>query len=118
MRMSIFGDLNFASLHCYLKNVLVFAVPKEEALTEQQPIFLPLRANNLKLSQKKYPVLCSSVCFPCHVVDSAGVSVDQGKVRVVSAPKLMLLVALTAGQKRNATAFFLVDDTPGLDANL
>lgn len=110
MRMSIFGDVNFSSLHCYLENVLVFGLPKEEASTEQEPIFLPLRANNLKLSPKKRHVLCSSVCFLRHVVDRAGVSVDQGKVRVTSAPDLMLLVALTAGRKRNSKAFFLVDD--------
>lgn len=46
----------------------------------------------------------------CVFSPPCGVSVDQGEVRVTSAPDLMLLIALTAGQKRNSKAFFLVDD--------
>ncbi|KAJ8367494.1 hypothetical protein AAFF_G00317170 [Aldrovandia affinis] len=53
MMLSIFGDLNFSSLLCYLDDLLVFAPSEEEALRQLEVIFSRLRANNLKLSQKK-----------------------------------------------------------------
>ncbi|KAJ8404642.1 hypothetical protein AAFF_G00335050 [Aldrovandia affinis] len=54
MMLSIFGDLNFSSLLCYLDDLLVFAPSEEEALRRLEVVFSRLRANNLKLSQKKY----------------------------------------------------------------
>lgn len=46
-------------------------------------MFSRLRANNLKLAQKKCHFLRKSVRFLGHVVDSSGVSVDQEKVEVI-----------------------------------
>ncbi|KAJ8358416.1 hypothetical protein AAFF_G00441710 [Aldrovandia affinis] len=53
MMLSIFGDLNFSSLLCNLDDLLVFAPSEEEALRRLEVVFSRLRANNLKLSQKK-----------------------------------------------------------------
>ncbi|KAJ8406904.1 hypothetical protein AAFF_G00291800 [Aldrovandia affinis] len=84
MMFSIFGDLNFSSLLCYLDDLLVFAPPEEEALRRLEVVFSRLRANNLKLSQKKCNFLRKSVRFLGHIVDASGVSVDQEKVAVIS----------------------------------
>ncbi|KAJ8361673.1 hypothetical protein AAFF_G00432160 [Aldrovandia affinis] len=77
------ADLNFSSLLCYLDDLLVFAPSEEEAL-RRQVVFSRLRANNLKLSQKKCNFLRKSVRFLGHIVDASGVSVDQEKVAVIS----------------------------------
>ncbi|KAJ8410013.1 hypothetical protein AAFF_G00210540 [Aldrovandia affinis] len=50
MMLSIFGDLNFSSLLCYLDDLLVFAPSEEEELRRLEVVFSRLRANNLKLS--------------------------------------------------------------------
>ncbi|KAJ8389543.1 hypothetical protein AAFF_G00119330 [Aldrovandia affinis] len=84
MMLSIFGDLNFSSLLCYLDDLLVFAPSEEEALRRLEVVFSRLRANNLKLSQKKCNFLRKSVRFLVHIVDASGVSVDQEKVAVIS----------------------------------
>lgn len=84
MMLSIFGDMNFSSLHCYLDDLLVFAPSEEEAIRRLEVVFSRLRANNLKLSQKKCNFLRKSVRFLGHVVDASGVSVDQEKVAVIS----------------------------------
>ncbi|KAJ8384800.1 hypothetical protein AAFF_G00197870 [Aldrovandia affinis] len=84
MMLSIFGDLNFSSLLCYLDDLLVFAPSEEEALRRLEVVFSRLRANNLKLSQKKCNFLRKSVRFLGHIVDASGVSVDQEKVAVIS----------------------------------
>ncbi|KAJ8361726.1 hypothetical protein AAFF_G00429480 [Aldrovandia affinis] len=57
----IFGDLNFSSLLCYLDDLLVFAPSEEEALRRLEVVFSRLRANNLKLSQKKCNFLRKSM---------------------------------------------------------
>uniref|UniRef100_A0A3B3HW18 Gypsy retrotransposon integrase-like protein 1 n=1 Tax=Oryzias latipes TaxID=8090 RepID=A0A3B3HW18_ORYLA len=85
MMLSIFGDLNFSKLLCYLDDLLIFAPTEDEALMRLQIVFNRLRANNLKLSQKKCHFLRSSVRFLGHVIDADGVSVDQEKVKVISA---------------------------------
>lgn len=85
MMISVFGDLNFSSLLCYLDDLLVFAPSEEEALKRLDTVFSRLRANNLKLAQKKCHFLRKSVRFLGHVVDNSGVSVDQEKVKVISA---------------------------------
>ena len=85
MMISIFGDLNFSSLLCYLDDLLVFAPSEEEALRRLETVFSRLRTNNLKLAQKKCHLLRRSVKFLGHVVSSSGVSVDQEKVKVISA---------------------------------
>ncbi|KAJ8367056.1 hypothetical protein AAFF_G00333510 [Aldrovandia affinis] len=84
MMLSIFGGLNFSSLLCYLDDLLVFAPLEEEALRRLEVVFSRLRANNLKLSQKKCNFLRKSVRFLGHIVDASGVSVDQEKVAVIS----------------------------------
>ncbi|KAJ8367055.1 hypothetical protein AAFF_G00333500 [Aldrovandia affinis] len=84
MMLSIFGNLNFSSLLCYLDDLLVFAPSEEEALRRLEVVFSRLRANNLKLSQKKCNFLRKSVRFLGHIVDASGVSVDQEKVAVIS----------------------------------
>lgn len=85
MMISVFGDLNFSSLLCYLDDLLVFAPSEEEALKRLGMVFSCLRANNLKLAQKKCHFLRRSVRFLGHVVDSSGVSVDREKVNVITA---------------------------------
>lgn len=85
MMISVFGDLNFSSLLCYLDDLLVFAPFEEEALRRLDMVFSRLRANNLKLAQKKCHFLRRSVRFLGHMVDSSGVSVDQEKVNVITA---------------------------------
>lgn len=77
MMLSIFGDLNFSNLLCYLDDLLVFA-PSEDALRRLEMVFSRLRTNNLKLSQKKCNFLWKS-----HA-DAGGVSVDQEKVAVIA----------------------------------
>ena len=52
MMLSIFGDLNFSSLRCYLDELLVVAPSEDEALRRLKVVFSRLRANNLKLAQK------------------------------------------------------------------
>ncbi|CAI5657560.1 unnamed protein product [Oreochromis niloticus] len=84
MMLSIFGDLNFSSLLCYLDDLLVFAPSEEEALKRLEIVFSRLRTSNLKLAQKKCHFLRHSVRFLGHVVDAGGVSVDQDKVRVIT----------------------------------
>ncbi|CAI5682637.1 unnamed protein product [Oreochromis niloticus] len=84
MMFSIFGDLNFSSLLCYLDDLLVFAPSEEEALKRLEIVFSRLRTSNLKLAQKKCHFLRRSVRFLGHVVDAGGVSVDQDKVRVIA----------------------------------
>lgn len=83
--ISVFGDFNFSSLLCYLDDLLVFASSEEEALRKLDMVFSRLRANNLKLTQKKCHFLRRSVRFLGHMVDSSSVSVDQEKVNVITA---------------------------------
>ncbi|KAI3368288.1 hypothetical protein L3Q82_008000 [Scortum barcoo] len=78
MMLSIFGDLNFSTLLCYLDDLLVFAPSEQEALSRLEAVFQRLREHNLKLSQKKM-----SVKFLGHVIDGDGVAVDPGKVEVI-----------------------------------
>ncbi|XP_056880813.1 uncharacterized protein LOC130521201 [Takifugu flavidus] len=84
MMLSIFGDLNFSNLLCYLDDLLVFAPSVEESLSRLSVVFSRLRSSNLKLSQKKCHFLRRSVKFLGHVVSADGVSVDQEKVSAIS----------------------------------
>lgn len=92
MMLSIFGDLNFSSLLCYLDDLLVFAPSEEESLRRLSVVFSRLRSSNLKLSQKKCHFLRRSVRFLGHVVSADGVSVDQEKVSAISEFKKMDLM--------------------------
>lgn len=84
MMLSIFGDLNFTSLLCYLDDVLVFAATEQEALDRLEVVFQRLRLHNLKLSPKKCHLMRSSVKFLGHIIDKNGVVVDPAKVEVIS----------------------------------
>ncbi len=84
MMVSIFGDLNFSSLLCYLDDLLVFAPSEQEALERLEIVFSRLRQYNLKLSPKKCHLLRTSVKFLGHIIDRDGVSVDPAKVEVIS----------------------------------
>lgn len=84
MMVSIFGDLNFSSLLCYLDDLLVFAPNEQEALERLEIVFSRLRQYNLKLSPKKCHLLRTSVKFLGHIIDRDGVSVDPAKVDVIS----------------------------------
>lgn len=84
MMLSIFGDLNFTSLLCYLDDLLVFAPTEEEAIERLQVVFEKLRENHLKLSPKKCHLLRTSVKFLGHIIDQHGVSVDPSKVSIIS----------------------------------
>lgn len=83
MMLSIFGDLNFSSLLCYLDDLLVFAQSKQEALNRLEAIFQRLREHNLKLSPKKCHLMRHSVKFLGHIFDGDGVAVDPEKVEVI-----------------------------------
>ena len=83
--ISVFGEMNFCSLLCYLDDLFVFAPSEEEALKRLETVLLRFRTNNLKLAQKKCHFIRKSVRFLGHMVDSSGVSVDQEKVKVISA---------------------------------
>lgn len=85
MMLSVFGDLNFSSLLCYLDDLLVFAPSEQEALRRLETVFKRLRSSNLKLAPKKCHFLKKSVKFLGHVIDGTGVSVDNEKVKVISA---------------------------------
>ncbi len=84
MMVSIFGDLNFSSLLCYLDDLLVFAPSDQEQLERLEIMFSRLRQYNLKLSPKKCHLLRTSVKFLGHIIDRGGVSVDPAKVEVIS----------------------------------
>ncbi len=84
MMVSIFGDLNFSSLLCYLDDLLVFAPSEQEALERLEIVFSHLRQYNLTLSPKKCHLLKTSVKFLGHIIDRDGVSVDPAKVEVIS----------------------------------
>lgn len=83
MMLSIFGDLNFSTLLCYLDDLLVFAPSEQEALNRLEAVFQRLREHNLKLSPKKCHLLRRSVKFLGHVIDGDGVAVDPGKMEVI-----------------------------------
>ncbi|KAG1937129.1 retrotransposable element [Pimephales promelas] len=85
MMLSVFGDLNFSSLLCYLDDLLVFARSEQEALKRLEVVFSRMRASNLKLAPKKCHFLRRSIKFLGHVISGSGVSVDEGKVAVISA---------------------------------
>lgn len=84
MMLSIFGDLNFGSLLCYLDDLLVFASTEEEALERLEIVFQRLRTHNLKLSPKKCHLMRSSVKFLGHIIDGNGVAADPAKVDAIS----------------------------------
>ena len=84
MMLSIFGDLNFSSLLCYLDDLLAFAPTEGETLQRLEIVFQRLRDHNLKLSPKKCHLMQASVKFLGHIKDSSGVSVDPAKVEVIS----------------------------------
>ncbi len=67
MMLSIFGDLNFSSLLCYLDDLLVFAPSEQGALQRLEVVFARLRSSNLKLAPKKCQIsedVCK-VSRPC-----------------------------------------------------
>lgn len=49
MMLSIFGDLNFSSLLCYLDDLLVFAATEEEALRRLKVVFQRLHLHQCSL---------------------------------------------------------------------
>ncbi|KAI4871772.1 hypothetical protein NFI96_001511 [Prochilodus magdalenae] len=103
MMLSIFGDLNFSTLLCYLDDLLLMAPSEEEALKRLEVVLSRLRANNLKLSPKKCHFLRQSVRFLGHIINSEGVSADQEKVKVITdftARDLMMEDGITPSQKR------------------
>lgn len=84
MILSIFGDMNFSSLLCYLDDLLVFASTEQESLERLEVVFQRLRLHNLKLSPKKCHFLRSSVKFLGHTIDGNGVAVDPEKTEVIT----------------------------------
>lgn len=83
MMLSIFGDLNFSSLLCYLDDLLVFAPDENAALERLEVVFQRLRSHNLKSSKKKCHLMQGSVKFLGHIIDGNGVSVDPSKVEAI-----------------------------------
>lgn len=84
MMLSIFGDLNFCSLLCYLDDLLVFASTEDEDSQRLEVVFQRLHDHNLKLSPRKCHLMRSSVKFLGHIIDGSGVAVDPAKVKVIS----------------------------------
>ncbi|KAJ8000232.1 hypothetical protein DPEC_G00202700 [Dallia pectoralis] len=84
MMLSIFGDLNFSSLLCYLDDLLVFAPNEEAALERLEVVFQRLRSHNLKLSPKKCHLMRTAVKFLGHIIDGNGVSMDPSKVEAIA----------------------------------
>ncbi|KAI7804127.1 hypothetical protein IRJ41_024660 [Triplophysa rosa] len=84
MMLSIFGDMNFTQLLCYLDDLLVFAATEKEALSRLEVVFQRLRQHNLKLSPKKCHLVRMSVRFLGHIIEGGGVAVDPEKVGVIS----------------------------------
>ncbi|KAL7842572.1 hypothetical protein SRHO_G00242610 [Serrasalmus rhombeus] len=84
MMLSIFGDLNFSKLLCYLDDLLVFAPSESEALGRLRVVFQRMRENNLKLAPKKCHLMQKQVRFLGHIVDSGGVSMDPAKVDAIT----------------------------------
>ena len=82
--LSIFGDLNFSSLLCYLDDLLIFAPNEQQALSRLEVVFQRLQEHNLKLSQKKCHLLQRSVKILGHIVDGDVVAVDPEKVEVIA----------------------------------
>lgn len=82
--LSIFGNLNFSRLLCYLDDLLVFAPSKQKSLDRLEFVFQRLREHNLKLSSKKCHLFWQSVKFLGHIIDGDGVTVDQEKVEVIT----------------------------------
>lgn len=54
MMLSIFGDMNFSSLLCYLDDLLVFAPTEQEALSRLEMVFQRLKLHHLRLSPKNF----------------------------------------------------------------
>ncbi|KAI7804921.1 hypothetical protein IRJ41_023574 [Triplophysa rosa] len=84
MMLSIFGDMNFTQLLCYLDELLVFAATEKEALSSLEVEFQRPRQHNLKLSPKKCHLMRMSVRFLGHIIEGGGVAVDPEKVGVIS----------------------------------
>lgn len=84
MMQSIFGDMNFTQLLCYLDDLLIFAATEKEALSRLDVVFQRLRQHNLKLSPKKCHLMRTSVRFLGHIIEGGGVAVDPEKVGVIS----------------------------------
>ncbi len=84
MMLSIFGDLNFSSLLCYLDDLLVFAPDETAALERLEIVFQRLRSHNPKLSPKKCHLMQASVKFLGHIIDGNGVSADPSKVEAIA----------------------------------
>lgn len=83
MMLSIFVDLNFSSLLCYLDDLLVFAPSERQALDRLELVFQRLRQHNLKLSPKKCNFLRTSVKVLGYVINGDGVAGDPTKVDVI-----------------------------------
>lgn len=92
MMTSIFGDMNFIKLLCYLDDLLIFARSEDEALSRLQTVFQRLRENNLRLAPKKCHLLQKKVNFLGHVIDGGGVSVDPAKVDIITNMKVQDLM--------------------------
>lgn len=93
MMMTIFGDLNFLSLLCYLDDILVFTPTEHLALERLEVVFERLLLHNLKLAPKKCHFLRPSVKFLGHIVSKDGISTDPDKVKSIvelSAKDLMV----------------------------
>ena len=76
----IFGDMNLTDIVLYLDDILVFSSSFEGHLQRLEKVFQRLIANGLKLNGKKCPLFEEQVAHLGHIVSSAGVAVDPGKV--------------------------------------
>ncbi len=103
MMLSIFGDENFASLLCYLDDLMVFGPTEQIALEHLEMVFSHLKNHNLKLAPKKCHFLRRTVKFLGHVISGSGVWTDPGKVEAITQVQVSDLMdsdGVTPSQKK------------------
>ena len=79
----VFGDMNLTEVVLYLDDVLVFSPTIEVHLERLEKVFQRLIKNGLKLNGKKCQLFEEQVAHLGHIVSSAGVAVDPGKIEPI-----------------------------------
>jgi hypothetical protein len=84
MMNAIFFDLLDNGVLCYLDDLLIYSKTVEEHRVLLDKVFSLLKKYKLFIKESKCHLFLKSVNFLGHVVDSNGVSLEQGKVDAVS----------------------------------
>lgn len=67
----------------YLDDVIIFGKSFEQMMQNLKTVFVRLRSVNLKVNPKKCILCAREVKYVGHVVSSAGVSTDPGKIYAI-----------------------------------